>query len=217
LNIDLIIWDLDGTLADTAPDIAWALRATLDEIGVATPPLDVVQRMVGDGGRALIERALRAAQVEADAQRLLPRFVEHYASHLCVGSRLYPGVSEVIASARAAGIAQAVLTNKPGQLARGLVDALALSSAFVAVVGDGDGNPRKPDPAGGLSIIERVGTTPVRTAVIGDGIPDVQIARAMGAVAIAAGWGYVASDRLRAEAPHAVAATPDEAWRLVCS
>ena len=212
--IDLIVFDLDGTLADTVPDIAAALAATLAEVGVPAPPLSVVTELVGDGSRALIERALSRAGSPDDPERLVPRFVDHYAAHLCVGSHLYPGVTDALEAARGAGVALAVVTNKIGALARGLVGSLGIAPFFTAVIGDGDGFPRKPDPTAAKSIMARVGTVAARTAVIGDGLPDMRTARAAGALAIAAAWGYVAPTRLRAESPDAVAATIEEAMRF---
>jgi phosphoglycolate phosphatase len=213
--LDLVVFDLDGTLVDTAPDIAGALAATLAEVGVRPPPLAAVKELVGDGARALIARALAREGVERDVDPLLSRFLVHYAAHLCEGSRLYPGVPEALAGLRDAGLAAAVVTNKPGDLARGLLAELGVAAGFVAVIGDGDGFARKPDPAAALSIIARLGTSGPRTAVIGDGLPDVKLARALGARAIAAGWGYVAAERLRAESPDALASSPGEAARLL--
>jgi phosphoglycolate phosphatase len=213
--VDLVLFDLDGTLADTVPDIAAALGMTLDEVGVPTPPLSVVKEMVGDGGRKLIERALARASAQGDLDALFARFLANYGANLCVGSRLYPGVPEALERLRRAGVARAVLTNKPGTLARGLLDSLALGGTFLAVIGDGDGFPRKPDPGAARALIDRAGTVGARTAVIGDGLPDARVARAVGALAIAAAWGYVAPDLLRAESPDLVAMTPSEAVAFV--
>jgi phosphoglycolate phosphatase len=213
--VDLVLFDLDGTLADTVPDIAAALAATLDEVGVAAPPVSVVQEMVGDGARKLIERGLARASAEGDLDALFARFLVHYGANLCVDSRLYPGVGPALERLRAEGVTLAVVTNKPGALARRLLDGLGLGGAFMAIVGDGDGFPRKPDPASARALIERAKTVAARTAVIGDGLPDVRTARAVGARAIAAGWGYVAPERLGMESPDLIAMTPDEAVGFV--
>jgi phosphoglycolate phosphatase len=213
--VDLVLFDLDGTLADTVPDIAAALAATLDEVAVPAPPVSVVKELVGDGARKLIERALARAAVDGDLDALFARFLVHYRANLCVGSHLYPGVPEGIERLRSAGIALAVLTNKPGGLARGLLDSLGLGGTFLAVIGEGDGFPRKPDPAGARALIARAGAAAARTAVIGDGLPDVGTARAVGALAIAAAWGYVPPERLSAESPDLLAMSPAEAVAFV--
>ena len=213
--IDLVIFDLDGTLVDSAPDIARAVAVTLREADVDPPPLEVVKTMVGDGARVLIGRALAAAGVERDQDALLARFMEHYGRALCVETRVYGGVREALELLQSAGVAAVVITNKPGDLARRLLDTLGLTSRMRAVIGDGDGFPRKPDPAAGLDVIRRAGSSAAATAVIGDGLPDVRMARALGARAIAAAWGYVPVDRLRAESPEAVAGDPLAAVGMV--
>jgi phosphoglycolate phosphatase len=214
-DIDLVIFDLDGTLVDTAPDIAGALGAALATVGVAAPPLALVKEMVGDGARELIRRALAHAGAAGDVDGLFAALLAHYRAHVSDRSTIYPGVAEALAALRAERVAVAVVTNKPGDIARRLLQDLALAHQFVGIVGDGDGFSRKPDPAAALSLISARSTRPARTAVVGDGLPDVRMARAAGARAIAAGWGYVAPDRLAAEAPDAVARTPEEAARFV--
>ena len=214
-DFDLVIFDLDGTLVDSAPDIAGALAAALAEAGVAAPPLDVVKALVGDGARELIRRTLAVAGVDRDVEQLLTRFVAHYRAHVSDGSVIYAGVEAALTALAAAGMTAAVVTNKPGDIARRLLADLALTDRFRDIIGDGDGYPRKPDAAAGRALVAAAGTRPDRTVVIGDGVPDVRMARALGAKAIAATWGYVAADRLAGEAPDALAATPAEAVRIV--
>ncbi|HVT09005.1 MAG TPA: HAD hydrolase-like protein [Polyangia bacterium] len=214
-RIDLVIFDLDGTLVDSAPDIAAALAATLREAGVPAPPLERVKTMVGDGARVLIRRAVGDARATADEEALFARFMEHYRTGLCVDSRLYPGVSEALDRLAAGGVPAAVLTNKPGTLARPLLQQLGIAGRLSAIVGDGDGYPRKPDPGAARAILANAGVGAAQAAVIGDGLPDVQLARALGARAVAAGWGYVSPDRLRAESPDVVAADPLDAVAAV--
>jgi len=208
---ELVIFDLDGTLVDSAPDIVWALGAALTEAGVEPPPLDQAKAMVGDGARTLIERALARAGAVRDVDALLARFVAHYRHHLCVDSRLYPGIPEALERLRRAGVRSAVVTNKPGSLARGLLGQLGLTPLFTAIVGDGDGFVRKPDPAAALAVIARAEVAEARAAVVGDGLADVRMARAAGLPVIAAAWGYVGFERLTAEGPDLIARTPEEA------
>jgi phosphoglycolate phosphatase len=214
-RFDLVVFDLDGTLVDTAPDIAGALAATLAEVGVRPPPLPAVKELVGDGARALIGRALAREGVDRDVDPLFLRFLAHYGAHLADASVPYPGVGEALAELAQAGVAAAVVTNKPGALARELLSRLGIAAGLVCIIGDGDGFPRKPDPAGALSILAAIGSSGARTAVVGDGLPDVRLARALGARAVAATWGYVGADRLRAESPDELASSPVEAVRLL--
>jgi phosphoglycolate phosphatase len=165
--------------------------------------------MVGDGAAKLIERALPPAEAGRDLGPLLARFLAHYGDHVCDGTVLYPGVAALLDQIAARGLAAAVLTNKPAPLARALVAALGIGDRFAAVVGDGDGYPRKPDPAAARDLIARhAGGDPTRAVVIGDGIPDLRQAHAVPCASIAAAWGYTPQGRLLAESPTYLADTP---------
>ena len=153
--------------------------------------------------------------MERDVDALLARFLAHYRGHVSDRSAVYGGIEAALGTLAAAGVAAAVITNKPGDIARRLLADLALADRFARVVGDGDGFPRKPDPTGARAVLAAAGTRPERTVVVGDGLPDVRTARALGARAIAATWGYVTADRLAAESPDALARTPEEAARLI--
>ena len=212
---DLVIFDLDGTLVDTLPDIAGALAAALADAGVAAPPLAGVRSLVGDGGRVLIERALALAGAERPIDPLFARFLAHYRAHPSAGSVVYAGIEAALAALAAAGVACAVLTNKPGDIARRVLADVGLADRFRDVIGDGDGFPRKPDTTAAHALVAAAGTRPDRTAFVGDGLPDVRCARALGARSIAAAWGYVTPDRLAAESPDALAHTPEDVVRQI--
>ena len=212
----LVLFDLDGTLVDTAPDIARALGIALTGTGVPQPPLDTVKRMVGDGARELIRRAL--ADVRSDGAReeaAFGRFLASYRENVCVASQLYPGVVEGLAALRSDGAVLAVVTNKPGDLARTLLAALGIATSFDAIIGDGDGFPRKPDPAAALSILAKMGASPDRAVIVGDGLPDMRLARALGVTAVAATWGYVPAAALARETPAFLAGSFQEAMSII--
>jgi phosphoglycolate phosphatase len=212
----LVLFDLDGTLVDTAPDIARALGVALAGTGVPPLSVETVTRMVGDGARELIRRALAAASSDASGEEAaFERFLASYRENLCVDSRLYPGVVEGLAALRRDGAALAVVTNKPGDLARTLLGTLGIATSFVAIIGDGDGFSRKPDPAAALSILEKVNASAGRTVIVGDGLPDVRLARALGATAIAATWGYVSVAALANEGPAFLARSFEEALSII--
>jgi phosphoglycolate phosphatase len=214
-SFDLIIFDLDGTLADTAPDIALALNRTLVEAALPSLSIDTIIGYVGDGAAKLIERALPPAERGRDIAPLLERFLAHYEERPCVESRLFSGVAALLDALAAEGVGTAVLTNKAGVLARLLLDALLPAHRFVAVIGDRDGFPHKPDPTGARAIVQRAATSVARTIVVGDGIPDMRLARALGARAIAAAWGYAPRASLAAESPTWIAAKPEDALQLL--
>jgi phosphoglycolate phosphatase len=216
-SFDLVIFDLDGTLVDSAPDIAWALNATLAEAGVAALPIDTVINFVGDGAAKLIERALQSAGASVDSTALMARFLVHYADHLCVGTRLYAGIVELLDHLARAGVQTAVITNKPHALARGLLERLSIVDRFAVVIGDGDGYPRKPSPDAARGIIARTHTLPERTIVVGDGLPDIRMAHAIPCRVVAAAWGYVPHAALQAESPTFIAESPAAAAQILAS
>jgi phosphoglycolate phosphatase len=203
----LILFDLDGTLVDSAPDIAAALNAALAELGQPTYPLPTVTSYVGDGAAKLVERVVGPSP-EVDPALLLERFKAQYAANICVATRPYPGVVDVLERYAAAGTPLAVVTNKPGDLARPLLDALDLTRYFADVVGDGDGFPRKPSPEIALAVCARHGVAPADTLLVGDGLPDVRLARAAGCRVAAVTWGYTPREALAAESPDWIIETP---------
>jgi phosphoglycolate phosphatase len=205
MTAPLILFDLDGTLVDSAPDIARALNATMAEVGVPALPVARVVRCVGDGATRLVERALPPGASDAPAYPEVPdlvtRFRRHYAAAICVESRPYPGIVDVLTELAGAGTPMAVLTNKPGDLARSLLRALALDRFFDDVIGDGDGWARKPAPDGARAILARHGVPAAAALVVGDGVPDLRLGRAAGCPVAAVTWGYTARHDLEAEAP----------------
>jgi phosphoglycolate phosphatase len=202
LRFRTIVFDLDGTLADTAGDIAAALNHALAGLGRPTLSLDGVRGMVGHGGRVLIERALAATggMDEAALAAGFSSFIAYYDAHVCEHSFAYRGVTEALDALRDQGISLAVCTNKPVHLAHGLIAALGWNDRFAAIIG-GDTLPTtKPDPAMLHRAIERAGGGPA--AMVGDSIVDVQTARAAGVPCVAVSFGFAdrPADQLGADA-----------------
>jgi phosphoglycolate phosphatase len=216
MPFNLILFDLDGTLVDSAPDIATALNTTLKEAGFPPHPPERVLAYIGDGATKLVQRALPSgAAVDMDAG-LVQRFRSHYADHICDQSRLYPGIADLLAHL-APTTPMAIWTNKPGDLARSLISALAIGHHFRDIIGDGDGFPRKPAVDGGLALITRHHTTAAKTLFVGDGIPDILAAHALGCPVAAATWGYVPRDALVAERPDWLIESPGELLDVLSS
>src|SRR4051794_35922924 len=163
----LVLFDLDGTLVDSAPDIAAALNAALVELGHPAHPLPTVTSFVGDGAAKLVERAV-APSTEVDQDLLLQRFKAQYAANVCVQTELYPDVIETLEAFAGSGTPLAVVTNKPGARARALLRALMVDHHFADIVGDGDGFPRKPSPEIALAVCARHGIAPADTLLVGD-------------------------------------------------
>jgi phosphoglycolate phosphatase len=194
--LEAVLFDLDGTLLDTAADIAEALNRTLAELGFAPIAPSEVSRMIGRGSPMLIERAaaLQSRKLdEAAKAAMLDRFFHHY-GYLEESGEFkavpYAGAAECLRALHAAGMRTAVVTNKQERFATGLLKALGLGVWVDRVVG-GDSCPlRKPDPAPLLFACEQLGVAPARALMVGDSINDVQAARGAGIPVICVPYGY---------------------------
>ena len=181
----LAVFDLDGTLVDSSEDLYLAVAHTLSELGLPPRSRDEVVSYVGDGAVALLTRSIAPREHLLETAVALWR--EHYFRHLLDHTRLYPGIAAVLGSAR---IPLAVHTNKPGAMARKILEGLGVLSRFVAVVG-GDEGARKPDPAGLLGIAARVGASAEETVLIGDSLVDHATAVSAGVRFVPVSWGFV--------------------------
>ncbi len=181
----LAVFDLDGTLIDSREDICRAVNHALLRLGLPQRSMQEVAGFVGEGARRLVERAV--APHEELVERGLAAWFEHYEAHLLDHTTLFPGMAAVLASARCA---LAVHTNKPGRLARRILDGLGVAGRFAAVVG-GDEAPRKPDPTGTLEIMARVGARADETVLVGDSRIDLETAAAAGLRFVGVTWGLV--------------------------
>lgn len=189
---DLVLFDLDGTLVDSAPEIADAVNDTLAELGLPAEPLERVQAWIGNGTGVLLLRALAAGwgktldEVRADPAfaGAAARFDRHYAARCGSRSSVYPRARELLAALRADGVRLAVLTNKEARYTRALLDAHGLRPLLDLVV-SGDTLPvRKPDPAMARYCIDWFSASTPRTLLVGDSAIDAATARNAGI----AGW-----------------------------
>ena len=186
----LIVFDLDGTLVDSKRDLANATNSLLVECGAAPLADDRIGRMVGDGAATLVARAFEASGIPRPADAL-ERFLAIYGAHLLDHTRPYPDVPDVLA-ALAERADLAVLTNKPLESTRRILDGLTLSRYFAAeaVVG-GDGPfPRKPDPAGLRHLMARRGADASATLMVGDSVIDLKTARAASTAVYLVRYGF---------------------------
>ena len=203
----LLVFDLDGTLVDSSRDIAAATNAAIRRVapGAAEIPLEAILSFVGEGARLLVERSLRHAGLGLSADEVLPVYVECYAERLLDTTRLYPGVEEALDAL--AGPVLAVLTNKPGDFSRRILEGLGVARCFARILGAGDVPSRKPDPGGLLRLMADAEATSGETWMVGDSATDVAVARAAGVRVAGVTWGFhpVA---LRAAAPDRLIARP---------
>jgi phosphoglycolate phosphatase len=187
-----ILFDLDGTLVDTVPDLAWAMNAMLSEIGRRAITADELRGWLGDGVSALVDRGLAATggPGELPAATRVERFVALYGSRVAAMSRAYPGVEATLRTLLAAGHSLGVCTNKPTALSVELLSALGLSALFAAIVGGDAIAVRKPHPRHIAATLEAMGATRRRALMVGDSANDVAVARAAGIPVVVVAYGY---------------------------
>lgn len=190
MSLELIVFDLDGTLVDSLRDIADAANALIVSCGAAPIPQDEIGAMVGDGAAQLIARAFKASGIERPPDAL-ERYLACYDAVLLKHTRPYEGIPEVL-EVLGRRAALAVLTNKPIASTRRILDGLDLARHFPAdAVLGGDGPlPRKPDPAALLQLAARAHATPASTLMVGDSVIDWQTARAAGTRVCLARYGF---------------------------
>jgi phosphoglycolate phosphatase len=189
-KIDTIVFDLDGTLVDTAPDLIAALNHSLEALGRPAVEPMLVRPLAGHGARALLDAGLTLSgdAPEELIARAIPIFLEHYADNICTFSAPYPGLEVALEELRIEGFRLAICTNKPEGLANHLVDALGWADVFDAIVG-GDTLPvRKPDPLPLLTAITQA--KGAKAIYVGDSAVDVATARAAAMPSIAVGFGF---------------------------
>ncbi|MCZ7595349.1 MAG: phosphoglycolate phosphatase [Hyphomicrobium sp.] len=188
-----LVFDLDGTLVDTAPDLIASTNHVLDHLGLPRVDADTLRPFVGHGARHMIERAVGPAaerMTPAQHEALLARYLDYYGSHIADGSRPFEGLLPLLAKFQTAGVKLAVCTNKMEAMSRLLLDALDMSRYFVAVAGRDSLRTAKPHPEALLGTIRMAGGNKSRAVMIGDSGVDVATAKAAGVPVIGVSFGY---------------------------
>ncbi len=200
--------DLDGTLIDSAPDLATALNRRLAAHGRAPHPLAAVMRRIGDGARVLLSRGVASHGVTLDEAVLaaeVAAYIRDYDAHALDETRPFPGAVEALDQIAAAGFLLAIVTTKPEAPTHTILRALGLDSRFATVAG-GDSFPvRKPDPGHLSGALARIGVAPRDAVMVGDHRNDLLAARGAGAASIFAAYGYGEADHAALGAAAAIA------------
>jgi len=189
--VQAIIFDLDGTLVDSADDLRAALKRLLADLGLRPIEPTEIKGMIGDGVLKLLERALVAANGDPQQKdALLPLFLEIYQANSATLTRCYPGVAETLEALRRRGFRMAVVTNKPVLATTKILQALGLAKFFPVVVGGDSVQQRKPHPAPLLEAVRQLEVDVGQALMVGDNIHDVEAAHAAGMRCVAATYGY---------------------------
>ncbi|MSQ52977.1 MAG: HAD family hydrolase [Betaproteobacteria bacterium] len=189
--IEAVLFDLDGTLADTAPDLGAALNRLLIEKGRPIVTLDRARRLASSGARGLIQTGFGITPEHPDYAALQVRFLDLYETAVCVDTRLFPGMAELLDQIESRAMVWGIVTNKASRFTLPLVAALGVEKRAACVV-SGDATPRlKPAPDSLLYAAQMIGIVAQNCLYVGDDLRDIQAARAAGMPVLAATYGYL--------------------------
>ena len=192
-RFDAVLFDLDGTLIETAPDLCGALNHTLAQAGRAGVQLDQVRHMIGDGARVMLRLGLEATgenPTEADIEQWFDVLLDYYWHHVAEQSYAFPGALPAVENLRSAGLKTAVCTNKPVAMSNRLFEQLDIAHLFDAVLGGDSLAVRKPDAGHILGTLEAIDVAPERAVMIGDSANDLNAARNAGIPVVLVTFGY---------------------------
>jgi len=192
--IDLVLFDLDGTLADTAPDLAAAANRQRADRGLEPLPIDQLRPMASHGARGLIGRALGLAPGDADYEAARIEFLDYYWQGLCVQTRLFAGMPETLDRLEAMGRRWGVVTNKASRFTEPLMERLGLHGRAACVVSGDTTQHAKPHPAPIQYALRSCAVGSERAVYVGDDLRDVQAGRAAGVATVIAAYGYLGVD-----------------------
>jgi len=212
--IQLVIFDLDGTLIDSRLDLVHSVNAALRHIGRPELPEDVIASYVGDGAPVLIQRALGGEAVDdATVRRGLEFFLKYYREHKLDHTTVYPGIAEALAtiqhSSNGTPRKMAVLSNKPVVPSRAIVEALGLGRFFSQIYGGNSFATKKPDPEGARKLLTEYGVEPQQAAIVGDSHVDISTGRNAGMATVGVTYGF-APHTLQDEPPDVLVDHPAE-------
>lgn len=186
-----VLFDLDGTLADTAPDLGYALNRLREARGLAPLPLAAIRPLASRGARGLLKAGFGLEPGDPGYDALRERFLAIYRDHLCRETRLFPGIAELLAALEARRLRWGVVTNKPQALALPLLERLGLRDRATCVIGGDSTGRLKPDPAPLAAAFAALAIGPGESLYVGDDLRDVQAAHAAAIRVAVACWGYL--------------------------
>lgn len=213
--MDLIIFDLDGTLIDSKLDLAHSVNAARAKFGMEPLELDMIGAYVGNGAGVLMRRAMGAEMSEEDVEKALQYFLDYYDAHKLDHTRAYPGIPEALEELDRNGVRMAVLTNKPVRFSTRILEGLGLARYFARVYGGKSfGERKKPDPIGVQTLLDELGVPRERTLLVGDSAVDIRTARNAGVTACGVTWGFQPESFVE-DPPDMMVQRPEELARAV--
>ena len=210
-----VIFDLDGTLLDTLEDLAGSVNRVLQDKGFPTHPMEAFRYFVGDGAAMVVSRALPPEKRTELAADCLEAFLEEYSRNWNIKTKPYGGVSELLDALAAKSIEMAVFTNKPQHFAELCIQEFLSGWKFTAILGQRDGFPLKPDPAGPLEIARRVDIPSQEFLYLGDSDIDMKTAVSANMFPVGALWGFRSEKELRESGAVEVISKPTELLKFV--
>ncbi|HFU74034.1 MAG TPA: phosphoglycolate phosphatase [Helicobacteraceae bacterium] len=209
-NKELIIFDLDGTLVDSAPDLALALNLMLEQLGRKTYPQEVIRTWVGNGAQTLVKRALSGSAIvrgDLDSELVetsLAVFLDFYTQNLCVETKTYPNVVTTLQTLKNRGYKLAIVTNKPYSFVQPLLDGLEMGTLFEFILGGDSLAKKKPDPLPLLHTCEKLEISPSKAVMVGDSKNDMVAANLAEIESIGVSYGYNYDEPISAYFPDVV-------------
>jgi phosphoglycolate phosphatase len=206
LSVRAVLFDLDGTLVDSAPDLTFAANKMLSALGYPPVNCSQVKGWVGDGVRSLVRRTLTTIVGDVPAESLIEQsyvlFQRYYAESVYQDSTLYPGVHETLQTLKSSGLALACVTNKPSRFTKPVLEKSGLTGFFGAVVSGDDLSLKKPDPAPLEFAAKQLGVPLTACVLVGDSINDIRAAGAAGIPVLWATYGYAGQDDIVQDATY---------------
>ena len=211
---ELVIFDLDGTILDTLSDLLGAMNAALADSGYPGHTMSEMRGFIGNGLRMMAVRAVPEGTPEAGVAKVYNFFKSYYAEHLNINTAPYPGIMQLISDLRGRGIHTAVSTNKIDYGAKKLIKE-HFGELIEYTLGETEGTPRKPDPAGPARIAAFFGVKPENCVYVGDSSVDIETARNFGCACVAVSWGFQDETRLISAGAERIAHNADELARYL--
>ena len=215
-KMDLLIFDLDGTLIDSKLDLAHSVNAARAHFGMPPLELDTIEAYVGNGAPVLMRRSMGPEASDEMVEKSLAFFLTHYEEHKLDYTRAYSGIPEALEALRQDGVAMAVLTNKPVRISTRILEGLGLAKYFARVYGGNSFEQKKPNPIGVDTLLAELGIARERTMIVGDSAVDVRTARNAAVKVCGVTYGFQ-PESFATDPPDIIVDRPEELAEVVIS